>query len=171
MSIADFHDTTDYLPILNASILADIIILMIVYYTPFFNSKYLMKYYETYRLGGIITDVLILVIGMILTRYFYHKIFKKFDLMKFVALALIIQIAHDILFYIFFKTVPRGVNKFLDMFKDYAEEVSAGAIWGDSFMMVMTVLFSVFLSKQTLNYNIIFLVVSVYLIPYILYTK
>ena len=91
--------------------------------------------------------------------------------MKFVALALIIQIAHDILFYILFKTVPRGVNKFLDMFKDYAEEVSAGAILGDSFMMVMTVLFSVFLSNQTLNYNIIFLIVSVYLIPYILYTK
>ena len=171
MSIADFHDTTDYLPILNASILADIIILIIVYYTPLFNSKYLMKYYETYRLGGIITDVLILVIGMILTRYFYHKIFKQFDLLKFIALALIIQITHDILFYILFKTVPRGVNKFLDLFKDYAKEVSAGAIFGDSFMMIMTVLFSVFFSNQTYHYNIIFLVVSVYLIPYILYTK
>lgn len=171
MSIDDFNNTSHYLPILNASILADIIVLLIVYYTPFFNSKFLMKYYEEYRLGAIIADVLILVIGMIIARYHYKTFFNEFSILNFLVLALVIQIIHDILFFLFFSSVPVGKNKFLDIFKKYAKEVSWGAILGDSFMIILTVLFSVYFSKQSYNYNIILLTVLVYLIPYVLYTR
>jgi hypothetical protein len=171
MSIDDFNNTSHYLPILNASILADIIVLIIVYYTPFFNSKFLMKYYEEYRLGAIIADVLILVIGMIIARYHYKTFFNEFSILNFLVLALVIQIIHDILFFLFFSSVPVGKNKFLDIFKKYAKEVSWGAILGDSFMIILTVLFSVYFSKQSYNYNIILLTVLVYLIPYVLYTR
>lgn len=171
MSIDDFNNTSHYLPILNASVLADIIVLLIVYYTPFFNSRFLMKYYEEYRLGAIIADVLILVIGMIITRYYYKAFFNEFSILNFLVLALVIQIIHDILFFILFSNVPVGKNKFLDIFKKYAKEVSWGAILGDSFMIILTVLFSVYFSKQSYNYNIILLTVLVYLIPYVLYTR
>lgn len=171
MSIDDFNNTSHYLPILNASVLADIIVLLIVYYTPFFNSNFLMKYYEEYRLGAIIADVLILVIGMIITRYHYKRFFNEFSILNFLVLALVIQIIHDILFFLFFSSVPVGKNKFLDIFKKYAREVSWGAILGDSFMIILTVLFSVYFSKQSYNYNIILLTVLVYLIPYVLYTR
>lgn len=170
-NISDFEKTSDYLPILNGSIMADLIVLFIVYYTPYFNSKFLMKYYEEYRLGAIIADVLILVIGMILTRYFYYKVFETYSLGKFVGLSLVIQIIHDYLFYLFFSNVPLGVNKFLDMFKDYAKEVSGGAILGDSFMMAVSVLFSSYFASKTQHMNVISLIVMVYLIPYILYTR
>lgn len=170
-TIADFTNIYDYLPILNASIIADLIVIFIVYYTPYFNSKFLMKWYETYRLSAVIADVLILFIGMILVRYFYNKFFKEFSLWKFIALLVGIQIVHDILFYGFFSILPRGVNKMFDLFKDYSKEVGGGAILGDSFMIIITGLLSYFLHSKSMNYNLITLALSIYLIPYILYTK
>lgn len=170
-TIADFNNLSDYLPILNGSIIADIIVIFIVYYTRFFNSKYLMKWYETYRLSAVIGDVLILVIGLILARYIYTKIFESFSLWKFLLVLVGLQIIHDVLFYVLFMNIPSGINKMMDVFKMYAGEVGGGAILGDSFMIIIAGLLSYFLQKQSQHFNIITLIVSVYLIPYILYTK
>ena len=60
MQLHNFYNTNSYLPILNGSILADLVILFIVYYTPYFDSFFLKKWYETYRLSAVIADVLIL---------------------------------------------------------------------------------------------------------------
>ena len=38
MQLHNFYNTNSYLPILNGSILADLVILFIVYYTPYFDS-------------------------------------------------------------------------------------------------------------------------------------
>jgi uncharacterized protein YacL len=169
--ISKFTKISDYLPILNGSIFADILILLILYYTPFFNSKYLKKWYETYRLSAVIADVFILVIGMIITRFVYYYIFNVFNPIHFLLLLVVIQIIHDILFYLFFINVPRGINKMLDLFKDYSSEVSAKAIAGDSFMIIIAGLASMIFANYNNNINIISLIIMIYLIPYILYTK
>jgi uncharacterized protein YacL len=88
---------------------------------------------------------------------------------RFAGLAVIIQIIHDILFYIFFTNVPRGINKMLDTFKDYAKEASYKAILADSGMMIMASLIASFLAGKSLNTNIIVLIVFVYILPYLLY--
>lgn len=170
-NISNFFNTNDYLPILNASIIAELIVLLIVYYTPFFNSKYLMKWYETYRLSAVLADVLILMIGLILARYVFHLFNLSWNFLSFLIVVLTIQIIHDILFYIFFTFLPRGTNKMLDLFKDYAREVGAGAVFGDSFMISITVLLSAYLANATPNTNILILIFSLYLLPYILYTN
>ena len=167
--ISNFKNLFDYLPILNGSITADIIIILGLYYTNLYKSKFLKKWYEDYRLSAVIADVLILVIGMIIARYFYNKFFKKFNIFYFIILISIIQITHDILFYIFFQTVPRGINKMLDLFKDYAKEVSYGAIIGDNAMIIIATLLSSLFKNLDLNQNIILLIIQVYLIPYIIY--
>ena len=59
----------------------------------------------------------------------------------------------------------------LDLFKDYAIEVKAGAILGDSFMMLLTILLSSYFKGVGYNNNIIILVLAFYLLPYILYIK
>jgi uncharacterized protein YacL len=170
-TLADFSNLNDYLPMLNGSIIADIVVIFIVYYTRFFNSKYLMDWYETYRLSAVIADVLILLIGLIIARYIYSKLFSSFSLWKFLLILVGIQVIHDILFYGIFMSIPKGVNKMLDMFKKYAGEVGGGAILGDSFMIVIAGLLSHFLQQQTTHFNIITLIASVYIIPYILYTR
>tara|TARA_Y100000816_G_C26052452_1_gene551967 strand:+ start:361 stop:882 length:522 start_codon:yes stop_codon:yes gene_type:complete len=169
--ISNFSNINDYLPILNGAVLSDIIIIFILYYTPFFNSKYLMKWYETYRLSGIIADVFIIIIGFVITRYIYSRLNLEWNPLKFLLLYLIVQITHDFLFYLFFNSVPRGLNRMLDLFKDYAIEVSYKAILGDSFMIIIAVIAAMIFANFSLNTNIIILVVLIYLIPFVLYTR
>lgn len=169
--ISNFYKVSDYLPILNGAILADLLVLIIVYYTPYFNSKYLKQWYETYRLSAVIADVLILVIGMIIARFIYYKIYNSFSPFKFLLLLVGIQIFHDILFYLGFMRVPSGINKMIDLFKNYAVEVSGGAIAGDTFMIICAGIFAMLFASYNTNINIITLVAMTYLIPYILYTK
>jgi uncharacterized protein YacL len=165
--ISNFYNVNDYLPILNGCINADLIIILLVFHG-IFKSSYLKKWYHKYQLSAVIADVLILVIGIILARFFYKYIFTNFNIWKFTALAVCIQIIHDILFYWFFKSIPYGYNEMLDFFKEYAKEVGIGAILGDSFMMVLSCLLSSNFATYTLNSNIIILIISLYFVPYMI---
>lgn len=165
--ISNFNNVDDYLPILNGCLSADLIIIFLLYHG-IFKSKLLGKWYQKYQLSAVIADVLILVIGIILARFFYKYFFTSFSIWKFTGLAVIIQIIHDILFYWFFKTIPTGYNAMLDFFKDYAREVGAGAILGDSFMMIIACLLSSNYATYSFNSNLIILIVSLYLFPYMI---
>ena len=165
--ISNFNNVNNYLPILNGCICSDIIIIFLLY-NGVFNSIFLKKWYKKYQLSAFIADVLILVIVIIITRFLYKYFFVSFNIWKFTGLALIIQIIHDILFYLFFASVPRGYNGMLDFFKDYAKEVKAGAILGDSFMMIIACLLSSIFATYSLNTNIIILIIATYFIPYLI---
>lgn len=56
----------------------------------------------------------------------------------------------------------------LDFFKDYAKEVKARAILGDSFMMIIACLLSSIFATYSLNINIIILIIATYFIPYLI---
>lgn len=165
--ISNFNNVNDYLPILNGCISADLIIIFLVFHNVF-KSQYLKKWYHKYQLSAAIADILILVIGIILTRYFYKFFFDSFNIWKFTALAVCIQVIHDILFYLFFKSLPLGYNEMLDFFKEYAKEVGLGAILGDSFMMIISCLLSSYFATYSLNTNIILAFFLVYLLPYMI---
>ena len=165
--ISKFSNINDYLPILNGCVSADLIIIFLLYHGVF-RSYYLQKWYKKYQLSAVIADVLILVIGIILARFFYKYFFTSFSIWKFTGLAVIIQIIHDILFYLFFRSVPSGYNAMLGFFKDYAKEVGVGAILGDSFMMILACLLSSYFATYSVNGNIILLIVSIYLFPYMI---
>jgi hypothetical protein len=168
-NISNFANINDYLPILNGSLNADLIIIFLLHHG-IFKSSLLKKWYKKYQLSAVIADVLILVIGIILARFFYKFIFSNegFNIWKFTGLAVTIQIIHDILFYWFFKSIPRGYNAMLDFFKDYAREVGIGAILGDSFMMILACLLSSHFATYSLNNNIILLIFSLYFVPYMI---
>ena len=57
----------------------------------------------------------------------------------------------------------------IDTFKDYAKEVSYKAILSDSGMMIMASILSAYFVGKSLNTNLIVLIISVYLMPYLLY--
>ena len=170
--ISKFSRISDYLPILNGAIFADILIIAALFYTPLFKSSQLERWYNKYGLSAVIADVLILVIGIIIARALYSHIFgEKFSIIKFVLLVLGIQIIHDVLFYVFFQAIPVGKNKMLDLFKDYANEVKGGAIIGDSIMIVIAALAASLLAGVSLKTNIITLIGLTYVLPYILHTN
>jgi uncharacterized protein YacL len=165
--ISNFDNVNDYLPILNGSINSDLLIIFFVYHG-IFHSVYLKKWYKKYQLSAVLADVLIVFIGIILTRFLYKYIFSSFSIWKFTFLAVCIQVIHDILFYFLFKIIPQGHNSMLDFFKEYAKEVGVSAIFGDSFMMVLSCLMSSSFAMYNLNTNIIWLVISLYFVPYMI---
>ena len=67
--------------------------------------------------------------------------------------------------------MPTGYNAMFDFFKEYAKEVKGLAILGDSFMMIISCLLSSYFATFSLNINLILLIFSVYLIPYMINYK
>ena len=166
--ISNFNNINDYLPILNGCLNADLIIVFMVFHG-LIKSVYLKKWYKNFNLSASIADVLILFIGIIIARFLYHFIFTGFNIWLFTLLAVCIQIIHDILFYWFFTSIPVGYNYMFDFFKLYAKEVGAGAILGDTFMMIFACLLSSYFATLNVNINIISLVISCYFVPYMIY--
>ena len=167
-NIANFNNINDYLPLFNAVLITDLFVIFLLNIRAI-KSQVLRKWYSKYNLSAVIADVLIILIGLIITRAIYYYVFDSFSIIKFTILAVIVQITHDILFYVFFNNIPRGVNKMIDTFKDYANEVSYKAILADSGMMIMSCLIASYLVNKNTNTNIIVLISFIYLLPYLLY--
>jgi hypothetical protein len=161
-NIGNFNNINDYLPLLNAVLITDLFVILLLN-SKVIKSIVLRKWYKQYNLSAVIADVLIILIVLIITRLIYYYIFKTFSLLKFTILAVILQIIHDVLFYKFFTIVPRGVNKMIDTFKDYSNETSYKAIIADSGMMIMSCIVASFLVNTSTNVNIIVLISLLYL--------
>jgi hypothetical protein len=167
-NISNFNNTNDYLPLFNAVLITDLFVILLLN-TRVIKSQVLRQWYSQYNLSAVMADVLIILIGLIITRAIYYYIFDTFSILKFITIAVLVQLIHDILFYIFFSNIPRGVNKMLDTFKDYAKDVSYKAILADSGMMIMSCLIAFYLVNKSTNTNIIVLISFLYLLPYLLY--
>ena len=136
-----------------------------------FTGKTLKQWYKKYRLSAIIADMFSIILGMILLRYIVYKLNLKVNLFTFILLGIGLCIIHDILFYLFFKNIPRGENHMLDFFKDYAKDLGSTAILGDITLVIWAIILSSLLNTKTKKTNIIVLFIGIYLIPYIIYMK
>lgn len=166
--ISKSNNLLDYVPILAAAIFVDMLVSTIS--CVYFKTENLKKWYKTYNLGGILCDVLIILIAILITRYIYPLVFSEWSLWKFILLALAVQITHDFLFYGLFSAIPRGASGIIDLFKDYAGELGGMAIVGDSVLIIGTILLASFLAGLDLGTNLFILTWAVYLIPYFIYS-
>ena len=158
----------NYLPLLNGVLITDLLVILLLN-MGVINSRVLNNWYLQYNLSAVMADVLIILIVLIITKTIYYYIFEEYSLLKFIFIAVILQIIHDLLFYVFFSNIPRGVNKMIDTFKDYAKEVSYKAILADSAMIILSCLIAAYLVNKSINTNIIVLIIFLYFLPYLLY--
>jgi len=167
--IADFRATGDYLPILNGVLITDLVVIALLL-SGLLGSVVLKQWYREFTLSAVIADVLIIVIGIVIARFLYPFIFKEYSLGRFLLLVVAIQVLHDLLFYALVSSIPRGRSRIVDIFHTYGKEVGFQAVVADSLMMVSSVLLATFLKQQTLNTNLIVLLLSVYAVPYMIYS-
>jgi hypothetical protein len=118
-----------------------------------------------------IADILIGVLYILLARYFVYSFRLNIGLTLFALLAVVVQIVFDFLFYLFFTAVPKGQNDMLDFFKGYAKDVKQDAIFGDSVLVILAVVLSAVFNSFGFDFNIVMLIISVYLTPYFIYMK
>jgi len=159
----------DYLPILNGALLVELIVLYLSLTQK--NGGSLLAWYKKYRLSAVLADVLVVVLGIVVTRFIYPYIFTGFSIFKFVSLLVVVQIIHDILFYGVFSSIPRGKNQMLDLFKDYAKGAGINAILGDDLIVIFSAIFASLLAANSVNTNIVILLFTLYFLPYFLYIQ
>ena len=167
--ISHFGKTFDYLPMLNACLFSDTVVLAMLRHR-MFSSSALEEWYKAYTLGAVVLDVSILMIGLVLARFFYTWASWSFSLLAFTSLAVLIQVIHDFLFYLFFSAVPWGRSRILDTFKKYAKKSGVRAIVADSVMMAITCIMASHLAIYSWNWQIIMFLFSVYMLPYYVYS-
>jgi hypothetical protein len=169
MGIYNFNNALDYFPIITAAMIVDMAGIVLLK-NGIIKSKYLEKWYSTYGISAGIADVLSVVIVIIIARFLYFKIFTKENLLYLIGLTVLVQWVHDILFYLLFKSIPRGVSRIMDTFKDYANELGSSILFADSLIMISTILLAMYFSSFNVNNNIILFIVALYLIVYFLYS-
>ena len=166
--ISNFNNVNDYLPLFNGVLITELLVLFL-FNNKAFKSKSLKEWYTKFNLSAIIADVFIIIIGFIIVRFIYSSIFTTFSILKFIALLVIVQTIHDVLFYFLVINIKRGTNKMIDTFKDYIKEHSASILIADSLMMISAGLFSSYIANYNIHFNIALLIVLIYLIPFFLY--
>ena len=182
-----------FLHYFTATLLVETIMLFLFRYTNSpFTGKAINRWYDNLGWTAIILDVMAVLLGFYLAKYLYlfllkNKIRKNNTILNFLFVLLFVQIVHDLLFYyIVIKNTPVGVNKVMDEFKNYAEDVRFGAVIGDSFMYIISMFilygFDVFgpmkqnllisgIVKNNTEINTFISILCIYLIGYFLHQK
>jgi hypothetical protein len=170
--IGNYKDVGDWTYILLGILFVDVAVLFIARYYPDFLGKNLNIWYEQFGLNAVISDVFIIAIGFAITRHIYTYFFPgAFNIWIFLSLLVAVQAIHDILFYLLvILPIPRGHNRMIDVFKDYA---SGGPIIiaGDAGLMLGSAIAAMVLKGQE-PYTVAFVgLLTVYALPYILETR
>jgi hypothetical protein len=123
------------------------------------------KWYTEFGIVAVISDCLVIVLGIMIAQIF----FPGYPLLL---TAIVIQIVHDILFYLFvIVPIPRGTNAMIDVFKDYSVENGWKILVADSLMIGSTVLIGEHLVKFNTRIVQFIGLVGAYALTYIIYSK
>jgi uncharacterized protein YacL len=135
----------------------------------FFNfGKSLDKWYAKFGMTGVLSDCLIIVLGIQLALL----IEPKAGWFHLLMMALAIQIFHDIWFYFgVIQPIPQGHNEIIDLFKEYAQENSWKIVVADSLMVISTVILAEILSHYQESLVAFVGLLATYALTYIIYTK
>jgi hypothetical protein len=173
--ITDYTEMGDWTYILLAILIVDIVILFFTRYFPDILGKSLNIWYEQFGLSAVISDVFIIAIGFALARYAY-KYFEPlktegFNLGLFLGLLVAIQLVHDIFFYLcVIKPIPRGHNRMIDVFQDYAASGGGKILVADAAMVLASAILAMILKETPSHLVALTGLVSIYTLPYILET-
>jgi hypothetical protein len=167
-------EVSDWWFILLGILLVDVIVILLARHFPQVLGKNLNIWYDKFGLEAVLADVLIIAIGFAIARYVYTWFLAPsigWNPLWFVGLLLVIQLIHDVLFYVgVILPIPRGLNEMMDVFKDYSK-AGAKILAGDAAMMVGSAILAMWLKSAPPDVTASIGLLTVYTLPYSLYTK
>ena len=173
--LVNYKNHFEYVPIITSNLYADLLIVFITFSGILGYKaqswKILTNWYKKYRLSAMMADILIGVLYLLLARYIVHSQKLKLNLFEFGILAVVIQIILDLAFYVLFSLLPKNQNHMLDLFKNWARYSKLDALWGDSILVLFGVVVSAFLNQKSFDFNMVALIIGLYLVPYTIYMK
>ena len=168
--ISDYKDLTDLLPIVTAVIVVEWTFIFFCRW--FLKEKNINAWYTKFGMTAFLSDVTILIIGLLLARYFYKTFFTQWNITSYTLLSVGIQVIHDVIYYLgFILPTPLGQNAIMDTMKTYAADVGGMAILGDSYLISASALLASYLKSLPQHVIWFVLVVSAYMLPYAIYER
>lgn len=164
-NISDFKNSDDLLPIFLAVAIVDFIVILIAKHSSFFGRQ-INVWYDKLGMTAVLLDILIIVIGLLITRFIFTYFNLTFSPIKFIAVALAVQILHDVGLYKLLIEPHKGGNVVLDIYKDYAKENGAKIILADSAMTIGSCFLAMYFKGVPTYNNIALLIFVLYLLPY-----
>ena len=157
-----------FLPLLNAALATDLIVISL-FLGGLISSVSLGQWYQSFHLGAVITDVLVLVIGVLIAYYLYPYVFGTYRLVNFAILAVGVQLVHDVLFGLI---LPGKMSSpILRVFRRYISEHGVKILLADALMILSTVgLERVFSTTLSSTQQILVLIGLGYLTPYLVFS-
>jgi len=169
--ISNIHNNLDLVHILTAVLVVDMVIILIARDTTIFG-KAINEWYNKFTMTAVLLDVLIIVIGFIITRYIFTIFDIEYSPELFIIILLTVQIVHDALLYKFvILPYPEGNNQIIDVYKKYANENGYKVIVADSAMMLSSAILAMYLKNKDMNETTSLLICTLYIIPYFIYQK
>ena len=167
--ISNIHNNVDLIYITTAVIIIDLIVILIAKNTTFFG-KQINVWYDKFGMTAVFLDVTIIIIGLIITRYICSVYSLTFNPLYFILIALAVQLVHDSLLYkLIIEPTSYGINKVIDVYKDYAIENGAKILLADSAMVLGSALLAMYLKNNEMHLTITMLVIALYIIPYLIF--
>ena len=173
--IADYTKVEDYLFLIPAALVVEMITLFLVKYAgqkPYFKVDALNDWYERFGLAAVGADVLSLLIGVTVARYIYTTISPDlWSPIFFVITAIIFQLFHDLFFYfaVIRQMNPR-TNEMIEVFQDYAKENGGKILFADALMVSGTAIGAMVMKGLPPHLATSKMLVTLYAICFILFT-
>lgn len=154
-------------PLVTATIWVDFFVIVLSKFIPL--TRALPIWYQKFGVVAAFSDVTIIVLGILLAQIIYPGISSW----SLVGVALMIQLIHDILFYLLvILPLPPGQNAIIDLFKQYAAEGSWQILVADAMMVAAAVLGGEWLENSISSEVVTFTgILGAYALSYIVYTK
>jgi uncharacterized protein YacL len=173
-NITNYKNVGDWFYLATAALVVDFIFVVREKYISsnnYFNVKSLDDWYTKFRGLAVVSDVLSILIGIMVTRYIYTFL-KLNNPLYFLVILICFQILHDVFFNIFIiKPMPKGHNEMIDVFKSYTQENGHKILVADAIMMLLTIGIGSFLKMLPSHYTIATAFITMYSFTYILYTR
>ena len=165
--LSNYKDLNNIPYILFGALVIDIIVIALTKSN--FLGISLKTWYNDFGLSAVIADTLILVLGIMIAQYLYTEFFSKSSPIIFLVLIAIVQLVHDVLFYIFaIQGTPKGQNKVMDLFKTYAKELSGKILGGDLVMILGSAGIAAYATTLSKPLFVFLSILAVYTVPYII---
>jgi len=173
-NITNYRNTGDWLYLVTATLLVDLVVIFMAKYPgpkPLFKVVALNEWYDKFGITAVGSDVLSILIGIMFARYIYTGLGLK-GIFWFIAVLLLFQLAHDILFYVaIILGLPKGHNAMIDVFKTYATENGFKILAADSLMMISAVTIGSILKDMDYHWTVATSFVTLYSLCYVIYTR
>ena len=174
-NIGNFYESGDLFHIFTAVLIIDLIVIFLVRYFPDIFGCDINKWYSDFGLVAVISDVGIIVIGFLITRFIYTNFIQKsygWSPLIFIGLLVLVQAVHDILFYLgVILPMPTGHNAIIDLLKGYSQKGGVLPIISDSAMMIGSALIAMTLKGYDTSIVSSVLTLALYTMTYVIFTK